>query len=48
MVTVNINDAGNHLSALVERAVRGETFVISRRGIPIVKVTAFDAPTAPV
>ncbi len=48
MPTVNINDAGKHLSALVDRAVRGETFVITQRGIPLVKVTALDAPTAPV
>ena len=47
MVTVNIHEAKTQLSKLVERASKGETFVIARAGTPLVKVTALDAPAAP-
>jgi len=47
MVTVNIHEAKTHLSKLVDRAVRGEAFVIARAGRPLVKVTALDTPPAP-
>jgi prevent-host-death family protein len=47
MITVNIHEAKTHLSKLVDRAVKGEPFVIARAGKPLVKVTALDAPTAP-
>jgi prevent-host-death family protein len=46
MLTVNIHEAKTHLSRLVERAARGEPFVIAKAGKPLVKVTALDAPTA--
>ena len=46
MLTVNIHEAKTHLSRLVERAAKGEPFVIAKAGKPLVKVTALDAPTA--
>jgi prevent-host-death family protein len=45
METVNIHDAKTHLSRLVERAARGELFVIARAGKPLVKVVPLAAPT---
>ena len=47
METVNIHEAKTHLSKLVDRAVKGEPFVIAKAGKPLVKVTALDAPAAP-
>jgi prevent-host-death family protein len=38
METVNIHQAKTHLSRLVERAARGESFVIAKAGRPMVKV----------
>lgn len=47
MNTVNIHEAKTQLSRLVERAARGEAFVIAKAGKPLVKVSALDAPVAP-
>jgi prevent-host-death family protein len=47
MVTVNIHEAKTQLSKLVDRAAKGEPFVIARAGKPLVKVTALGSPTAP-
>jgi prevent-host-death family protein len=44
MVTVNIHEAKTHLSELVDRAAKGEAFVIAKAGKPLVKVAALDAP----
>ena len=44
MRTVNIHQAKTHLSRLVERAAKGESFVIAKAGKPLVKVTPLDAP----
>ena len=38
MLTVNIHDAKTRLSRLVERAARGEAFIIAKAGKPMVKV----------
>lgn len=46
MRTVNIHEAKTHLSRLVERAARGEPFVIAKAGKPLVKVIPLDAPAA--
>jgi prevent-host-death family protein len=46
MRTVNIHDAKTNLSRLVERASKGEPFVIARAGKPLVKVVPLDAPSA--
>ncbi|WP_263375683.1 type II toxin-antitoxin system Phd/YefM family antitoxin [Granulicella aggregans] len=42
METVNMHEAKTHLSRLVEKAVKGEPFIIARAGKPLVKVTAID------
>jgi antitoxin (DNA-binding transcriptional repressor) of toxin-antitoxin stability system len=47
MVTVNIHEAKTQLSRLIERAVKGETFIIAKAGKPLVKVEALDAPAVP-
>ena len=44
MVTVNIHEAKTNLSKLIDRAVKGEPFVIAKAGKPLVKVVALDAP----
>ena len=40
MYIVNIHEAKTHLSGLVERAAKGESFIIAKAGKPRVKVTA--------
>jgi len=47
MKTVDIHEAKAQLSRLVDRAAKGEVFVIAKVGKPLVKVAAFDAPTGP-
>ncbi len=47
MNTVNIHQAKTQLSRLVDRAARGEPFVIAKAGKPLVKVAALDAPARP-
>lgn len=47
MVTVNIHEAKTQLSRLIDRAVKGEPFVIAKAGKPLVKVVALDAPATP-
>ncbi|MBI5164922.1 MAG: type II toxin-antitoxin system prevent-host-death family antitoxin [Magnetospirillum sp.] len=44
MLTVNVHDAKTHLSRLIERAAKGESFIIAKAGRPMVKVMALDAP----
>jgi prevent-host-death family protein len=46
MQTVNMHEAKTHLSRFVERAARGEVFVIAKAGKPMVKMVALDAPEA--
>jgi prevent-host-death family protein len=43
MRTINMHDAKTHLSRLVERAAKGEAFIIARAGKPLVKVVPLDA-----
>ncbi len=43
MKTVNIHDAKTHLSKLIEKAVKGEPFIIAKAGKPMVKVIPVDA-----
>jgi prevent-host-death family protein len=47
MVTVNIHEAKTQLSKLVDRAAKGEAFVIAKAGKPLVKVAALKAPATP-
>ena len=44
MRTYNIHDAKTHLSKLVEKASKGEPFVIAKAGKPMVKVVPLNAP----
>ena len=48
MRTVNMHEAKTHLSRLVERAAKGEAFIIARAGKPLVKVVPLDARDASV
>lgn len=45
MRTVNIYEAKTHLSRLVDRAAKGEPFIIAKAGTPLVKVVPIEAPT---
>jgi prevent-host-death family protein len=47
--TVNIHEAKTHLSRLIERVARGETFVIAKAGRPMVKLVPIGTtqPAAP-
>jgi prevent-host-death family protein len=44
MQTVNIHEAKTHLSKLIAKAVKGESFIIAKAGKPMVRVVAIDAP----
>jgi prevent-host-death family protein len=44
MNTVNIHEAKTHLSRLIDRAAKGESFIIAKAGKPLVKVVPIDAP----
>ena len=48
MKIVTVHEAKTQLSKLIERATRGEPFIIAKAGKPLVKVTALDAPVAEV
>ncbi len=45
MILVNIHEAKTQLSRLVDRAARGESFVICKAGKPLVKVVSLEAPS---
>ncbi|MBU3545149.1 type II toxin-antitoxin system prevent-host-death family antitoxin [Polynucleobacter sp. MWH-Mekk-B1] len=45
MKTINMHEAKTHLSSLIEKAVQGESFIISKAGKPLVRVTRVEAPT---
>ena len=42
MRTVNIHEAKTHLSRLVDRAAKGEPFIIAKAGIPMAKLVPLD------
>jgi prevent-host-death family protein len=42
--TVNIHEAKTQLSKLVDKASKGEPFIIAKAGKPLVKVIPVDAP----
>ena len=46
MEIVNIHEAKTQLSRLVEKAAKGEPFVIAKAGKPMVKVVPLDSPDA--
>ncbi|MCL2537465.1 MAG: type II toxin-antitoxin system prevent-host-death family antitoxin [Coriobacteriia bacterium] len=41
---VNILEAKTQLSSLIARAVQGDEIVIAKRGKPVAKLTAIEAP----
>ncbi|MBN1240256.1 MAG: type II toxin-antitoxin system Phd/YefM family antitoxin [Gammaproteobacteria bacterium] len=46
--TVNVHEAKTHLSRLIDRAVKGESFVIAKAGKPLVRIVALeDVPKKP-
>ncbi len=45
MKSVNIHQAKTNLSKLVERAAKGESFIIAKAGKPMVKVVPLDSPS---
>ena len=47
MRTVNIHDAKTNLSKLIDRAVKGEAFIIAKAGKPLVKVVAIAQADSP-
>jgi prevent-host-death family protein len=47
METVNIHEAKTHLSRLIEKAAKGESFIIAKAGKPMVKVVSLDEVVAP-
>ena len=46
METYNIHEAKTQLSRLVERAAKGESFIIAKAGKPMVKVVPIEPPPA--
>jgi antitoxin (DNA-binding transcriptional repressor) of toxin-antitoxin stability system len=44
METFNIHYAKTHLSRLIEKAAKGEAFIIAKAGKPLVKVVALETP----
>ncbi|QFY62837.1 type II toxin-antitoxin system Phd/YefM family antitoxin (plasmid) [Rhizobium grahamii] len=47
MQTVNIHEAKTHLSRLIEKAAKGEAFIIAKAGKPMVKVVPIDEADMP-
>ena len=47
MQQINIHAAKTNLSKLIEKAVKGEPFVIAKSGRPLVLVTAYTPPPDP-
>ena len=47
MQQVNIHEAKTQLSKLIEKAVKGESFVIAKSGRPMVTVSAYAPPPGP-
>ena len=43
MLIVNVHVAKTHLSRLLDRAAKGEPFIIAKAGKPLVKVLPLDA-----
>lgn len=48
MTDHSVAQARNDLSRLIDRAVRGETVVITRHGRPMVRLTPVDPPRTPL
>ena len=48
MKRVSLAEAKAHLSELVDRAAAGEPVCITRRGKPLVQLSAFESPRKPI
>jgi prevent-host-death family protein len=48
MSTHSVADAKNHLPQLIDRALEGESVVITRHGHPVVELRPLPAPPRPV
>ena len=46
MDTINIHEVKTHLSRLLERVTKGESFIIAKAGRPVAKVVPLDTPVA--
>jgi len=46
MQKINIHEAKTHLSRLIERAAKGETFIIAKAGKPMAKVVPLEQPAS--
>ena len=46
MRTVNMHEAKTNLSRLVDAAAKGEPFIITRAGKPVVRVVSVEAPVS--
>ncbi|MEE3388913.1 MULTISPECIES: type II toxin-antitoxin system prevent-host-death family antitoxin [unclassified Alcanivorax] len=44
MDIINMHDAKTRLSQLVDKAAKGEPFIIARAGKPVARVSAIEAP----
>jgi prevent-host-death family protein len=47
MQTINIHEAKTHLSRFVDRASKGESFIIAKAGKPLVKLIPLTIPSLP-
>lgn len=45
MESVTIHEVKARLSQLVARAAKGETFIVTKAGKPVARITAIDSPT---
>ena len=48
MVSVSVAEAKAHLSKLIDKAAAGEEVVITKRGKPVVKLSAAEQPKQPL
>lgn len=48
MNTVTLADAKAHLSEIVDRVLAGERVQITRRGKPVVQISAIEQPKPPI
>ena len=44
METVNMHEAKTRLSSLVDKAMKGEPFIIAKAGKPVARVNAIESP----
>ncbi len=47
VITVNIHEAKTHLSKLVDKASKGESFIIAKAGKPMVRVVPIESTRKP-